>query len=79
MWQDKTGKSVRQSFTAMRGSRWIILDAGSQEGFIPNALLVFQSKSTADYHEEMDGARFLKWYLIFDPMQRDCPILFTGS
>ena len=48
-------------WTANRGSRWVIVDAVGVGGFIPNALLMFQSKKTGDYHEEMDGDRFKKW------------------
>ena len=48
-------------WTTSKGSRLIILDAVTGDGFVPNALLTFQSKSTKDYHEEMDGPRFQKW------------------
>ena len=39
-----------------KGQRYIIVHAGSSEGFILNGLLYFRSKSTKDYHEEMEGA-----------------------
>ena len=45
-----------------KGGRWIVLHAGSANGFVRNGLLVFQSKKTGDYHEEMDSARFEKWF-----------------
>ncbi|KAJ4445839.1 hypothetical protein ANN_12524 [Periplaneta americana] len=32
-------------------------------GFIPNALLTFKSKSTKDYHEEMDSTVFKNWFI----------------
>ena len=38
-----------------KGSRLIVVHAGGECGFINNGLLVFQSKSTKDYHEEMDN------------------------
>ena len=45
-----------------KGSRLIILHAGSADGFIPNCLLSFVSKSTTDYHKQMDGERFQRWF-----------------
>jgi len=44
------------------GNRLIILHAGSEDGFVPNGLLCFTSKNTTDYHEEMDGVKFRKWF-----------------
>ena len=41
-----------------KGQRFIILHAGSEKGLVNNALLLFKSRSTKDYHEEMDGDRF---------------------
>ena len=45
-----------------KGSRIIVVHAGNEAGFVKDALLVFQSKSMKDYHEEMDSDRFLKWF-----------------
>lgn len=46
-----------------KGSRLIILHAGTEDGFVPNGLLCFQSKQgKADYHDEMDGDRFYNWF-----------------
>ena len=44
------------------GHQFIVLHASSSSGFIPGALLCFQSKSTKDYHEEMDGKIFKNWF-----------------
>ncbi|KAJ4448789.1 hypothetical protein ANN_00180 [Periplaneta americana] len=46
-----------------KGQRFIIRHAGSSEGFVPNGLLYFRSKSTKDYHEEMDGIVFRDWFV----------------
>ncbi|KAL0859836.1 hypothetical protein ABMA27_010176 [Loxostege sticticalis] len=44
------------------GKRYIIVHAGSQKGFVPNALLVFSTKSkNADYHHDMNSQNFNKW------------------
>ncbi|XP_072022707.1 uncharacterized protein [Amphiura filiformis] len=46
-----------------KGSRLIILHAGSKEGFVQDALLSFQSKTgSSDYHDEMNGNVFLEWF-----------------
>jgi len=46
-----------------KGSRFIILHAGSKQGFIPNCLLTFQSKTgSEDYHQEMTGDVFTNWF-----------------
>ncbi|KAJ4445023.1 hypothetical protein ANN_06822 [Periplaneta americana] len=38
-------------------------DRRKEYGFIPNALLTFKSKSTKDYHEEMDSTVFKNWFI----------------
>lgn len=44
------------------GKRYIIVHAGSEKGFVPNALLVFSTKSkNADYHHDMNSQNFNKW------------------
>lgn len=44
-----------------KGVRLILLHAGSQDGFVNGACLVFQAaKGAGDYHKEMDGPRFEK-------------------
>lgn len=46
-----------------KGGRHILLHAGSADGFIPNSLLCFESKTgSADYHEEMNGDVFVQWF-----------------
>lgn len=42
--------------------RYIILHAGSEEGFVDNASRIFKSKSKkGDYHGEMNAENFEKW------------------
>ena len=46
-----------------KGSRLIILHAGSDNGWINGADLVFQSKkATGDYHDEMTSEHFEEWF-----------------
>ena len=45
-----------------KGERMILLHAGSKNGFISGAKLVFKAKSTTgDYHSEMNFENFKKW------------------
>lgn len=47
-----------------KGGRLIVLHAGSAEGFVDGAALVFRAKKGAgDYHTEMDAPRFQKWFV----------------
>lgn len=47
-----------------KGSRWIIVHAGGEKGFVPNALLTFKSNTkSGDYHHEMNNANFKKWVI----------------
>ena len=61
-WTNEDG-SVGPKTKSGRGSRFIIVHAGSDEGFVPGALLMFKSKngSKGDYHDSMDNERFKMW------------------
>lgn len=46
-----------------KGDRLIIINAISKDGWVPNAKLVFKStKKTGDYHGQMNGELFRKWF-----------------
>lgn len=47
------GLSTGLKNPAGKGQRLIITHIGSEDGFVEGGLLSFQSRSTADYHEEM--------------------------
>lgn len=43
--------------------RYIVLHAGSEDGFVENASLVFKSGTkSGDYHDSMNSANFEKWF-----------------
>jgi transposase len=45
-----------------KGQRLIIVHAGSQYGFVPNALLIFKSnQKTGDYHDNMNADNYRRW------------------
>lgn len=47
-----------------KGQRFIIVHAGSNQGFVENACLVFKSQTkSGDYHDDMNHTNFKKWVL----------------
>lgn len=59
-WTDDTVKATLSTQLG-KGKRLIICHAGSQHGWIKAPPLVFQSKKTCDYHEEMNADVFENW------------------
>lgn len=45
-----------------KGGRLILLHAGSSAGFVNNCKLLFSSKKTSDFHEEMNYETFYNWF-----------------
>lgn len=72
VWKDTTILTPRQAFNqglttglkdpSGKGSRLIVLHIGSEDGFVEDGLLCFESKKTGDYHEEMTGEVFENWF-----------------
>lgn len=72
VWQDLSVTSSRQAFLeglstglkapSGKGRRLIVTHIGSDTGFLDGGLLLFESKSTGDYHEEMNAQTFEKWF-----------------
>lgn len=72
VWQDLNVKSRREAFMegwstglkapSGKGRRLIVTHIGSEDGFLNNGLLLFESKKTGDYHEDMDADRFEQWF-----------------
>ena len=60
-WADESLKSSRK-LPSGRGGRLIVTHAGSATGFVPNALYIFRSKKTGDYHEDMNSVVFQSWF-----------------
>lgn len=59
-WQSSTDKGVRKNDSP--GQRWVMVHAGSEDGFVEGAGLLFKAKSKkGDYHDEMDGNNFTKY------------------
>ena len=74
VWKDTTVESKEQAFrTGLsrglktptgKGKRLIITHIGSDTGFVDGGLLMFESKKTSDYHEDMNGEVFQNWFSI---------------
>lgn len=45
-----------------KGGRIILVHAGTENGFIPGAQLVYHGKKDGDYHDEMDGPMYEKYF-----------------
>ncbi|XP_047539029.1 uncharacterized protein LOC125072442 [Vanessa atalanta] len=59
-WQGPSTSGVVENISS--GKRYIIVHAGHENGFVPNALLLFSTKSkSADYHHDMNSQNFNKW------------------
>jgi transposase len=59
-WSDDSDKSVH--VPVAMGRKLIIVHAGGEAGFVPNALLIFKSNSrTGDYHDEMTSEKYTRW------------------
>lgn len=72
-WTDDTVKGTLGTPLG-KGKRLIICHAGSKNGWIDAPPLIFQSKSTNDYHEEMNADVFENWFV-----KTMIPVLPTGS
>lgn len=60
-WTDRTIEGTTKAPLG-KGERLIVLHAGSASGFIPNCCLIFRSKKTGDFHDEMNGDCFTRWF-----------------
>ncbi|MFS1564404.1 MAG: transposase [Candidatus Arsenophonus phytopathogenicus] len=59
-WQSEDTKGCLKD--ASSSKRFIILNAGSSNGFLPGARLLFKSGTAkGDYHGHMNGENFMKW------------------
>ena len=59
-WSDDSSKGLLTPVS--RGSRLIIIHAGSCSGFVPNALAIFKSnQKTGDYHVAMNNENYVLW------------------
>lgn len=60
IWTDSTVGGLKKCVS--KGSRVIVLQAGGEEGFVANGLLMFKSGlKTGDYHGDMNFDNYEKW------------------
>ncbi|XP_051167291.1 uncharacterized protein LOC127285359 [Leptopilina boulardi] len=91
VWEDTTVKSAKDAFLrglstgssnpTGKGKRLIILHIGSKNGFVPDALLCFESKkNSSDYHDEMNGDTFKDWFQkILPTLDENCVIVMDNA
>lgn len=59
-WSDGSAQGLKCPIS--KGQRIVMVHAGSEAGFVPNALLLFKSGSkTGDYHDDMNFTNYEKW------------------
>lgn len=88
-WVDNTIESPRDAFLKGlttgsknppgKGKRLIVLHIGSEDGFVPDGLLCFESKKTTDYHEEMDGNTFYNWMTNILPRLKENSVIVMDN
>ncbi|XP_072384696.1 uncharacterized protein [Diabrotica undecimpunctata] len=90
VWVNKSIVSSRQAFLdglstglknpSGKGKRLIICHIGSKDGFVPDALWAFESKKSGDYHEEMIGESFEKWFFsILEKLDKNSVIVLDNA
>ncbi|CAF4811178.1 unnamed protein product [Pieris macdunnoughi] len=58
-------ESLRRDLHSRYMFTWIILNAGGENGFVPNCCLVYRSTSiSADYYHNMNKDNFTKWVTV---------------
>ena len=62
-WQDDSVKSLQQPTKTSDGKRYIIVHAGTENGFLEGASFIFGTKNKSlDYHDNMNAELFEKWF-----------------
>ncbi|XP_044760399.1 uncharacterized protein LOC123317852 [Coccinella septempunctata] len=89
IWVDESIKSCRQArreglSTGLKnpsgkGRRLIICHIGGQNGFVENGLWFFESNKSGDYHEEMNGESFEKWFSTILPTLEDNAVIVMDN
>ena len=63
-WFDCAGKGRVKKWQG-KGGRWIVVDAGGEDGFVDSVSWVFRGvKDEGDYHTELNHSIFLKWFKV---------------
>ena len=61
---NNAGQTIGLRTKTGKGGRFIIVHAGSSDGFVPGALLMFRFKfgNEGDYHDSMNSQTYKKWF-----------------
>ncbi|XP_054260031.1 uncharacterized protein LOC128995480 [Macrosteles quadrilineatus] len=59
-WSDDSNQGVRTPVS--KGNRLIVIHAGGEKGFVPNALTTWKATThSGDYHDNVNQEMFMKW------------------
>lgn len=59
-WSDGSCQGLKSPIS--KGQRLIIVHAGGEQGFVPNALLTYKSgMKSGDYHDDMNHDNYVRW------------------
>ncbi|XP_076033009.1 uncharacterized protein LOC143020470 [Oratosquilla oratoria] len=61
-WIDTSSQEATGVKPTGKGARFIILHAGTKDGFINNGELIFQAKNDGDYYNQMNATVFEEWF-----------------
>lgn len=92
VWQDTSINSAKEAFLSGlstglkapsgKGSRFIIMHTGSNDGFVSNACEMFEAKkSVGDYHGEMNGDSYEAWFKekLLQNIEKDSVIVIDNA
>ncbi|KAL4084055.1 hypothetical protein QTP88_029371 [Uroleucon formosanum] len=90
VWRDTTVESSQAAFSqglstgaanpTGKGKRLIVCHIGSEDGFVPDSLLCFESKkNTNDYHDEMNDDSFRDWLEGVLPRLKDNAVIVMDN
>jgi transposase len=80
IWQDEACKGGLR-VPVGKGRRLIVCHAGSEKfGFVEGAKLVFLSKGSGDYHQEMNGDVFKEWFVdMLRGLEEGCVVVMDNA
>ena len=78
-WLDSKGEGRNRQ--QAKGGRWVVVDAGGEDGFVEGALRMWRTDGTkSDYHHEMNGEEFKKWFKdVLEKLPQDTVVVMDNA
>jgi len=74
------GLTIGAAHPTGKGKLLLVCHIGSEDGFVPDSLLCFESKkNTNDYHDEMNGDSFRDWFEGVLPRLKDNAVIVMDN